>query len=352
VTGELILIVENLKKYYMLRGSLLQTLGLSPPTYVKAVDGISFTVNKGEIFCLVGESGCGKTTTGKVIARLLEPTSGKILYKPSQTARGVLEAFNYRDEYIDIAKEYSKEVDKALRREIQMVFQDPFSSLNPRMKIRDILEEPLIIHKIGRDRMERLELITKALEEVKLVPAQEFLDRYPHMLSGGQRQRVAIARALILGPSLIVADEPVSMLDVSIRAEILQLMLEIRKSKNISYVFITHDLAVASNICDKIAVMYLGKIVEMGETLKVVNNPLHPYAKALMQAVPEPDPRNRLKFRKLDIKGEVPSAINIPPGCRFHPRCPYAMDVCKREEPLLIDVEKGHSVSCWLYMRK
>jgi peptide/nickel transport system ATP-binding protein len=350
--SEPILIVENLKKYYILRGSLLQVLGLRPPIYVRAVDGISFTVNRGEIFCLAGESGCGKTTTGKVIVRLLEPTSGKMLYKPSPDARRVLEKYGYKQEYVDLAMEYPKEVDKALRREIQMVFQDPFGSLNPRMKIKDILEEPLLIHNIGRDPTERLEHVMKALEEVKLTPPQEFIDRYPHMLSGGQRQRVAIARALILRPSLIVADEPVSMLDVSIRAEILQLMLEIRKTRNISYVFITHDLAIAANICDRIAVMYLGKIVEMGETAKVVDNPLHPYTRALMQAVPEPDPRNRLKLRKLDIKGEVPSAINIPPGCRFHPRCPFAMDVCRREEPPLVEVEPGHYVACWLYAKK
>jgi peptide/nickel transport system ATP-binding protein len=352
MADENILVVENLKKYYELRGSFLQVLGLKSPTYLKAVDGISFSVAKGEIFCLVGESGCGKTTTGKIIVRLLEPTSGSVLYKPSAEARKVLESYGYVEEYVDIGKKYPKDVDKVLRREIQMIFQDPYSSLNPRMRIRDILEEPLIIHGIGKDRAERLEIISRALEEVKVTPPQEFIDRYPHMLSGGQRQRVAIARALVLRPNLIVADEPVSMLDVSIRVEILQLMLDIRKSRNISYIFITHDLAVASYICDRIAVMYLGKIVESGEITKVINNPVHPYTRALIEAVPEPNPSNRLSLRKVDIIGEIPSAVNIPPGCRFHPRCPFAMDVCRREEPPFIEIEKGHYTSCWLYHKK
>uniref|UniRef100_A0A7C4FFZ8 ABC transporter ATP-binding protein n=1 Tax=Ignisphaera aggregans TaxID=334771 RepID=A0A7C4FFZ8_9CREN len=352
MVSENILIVENLKKYYELRSSLLQVLGLSPPLYLKAVDDIGFSVAKGEIFCLVGESGCGKTTTGKIIVRLLEPTSGKILYKLSAETRKVLEPYGYTEEYIDIGKKYPKDVDKVLRREIQMIFQDPYSSLNPRMRIRDILEEPLVIQGIGKDRTERLEIILRALTEVKLVPPQEFLDRYPHMLSGGQRQRIAIARALILKPNLIVADEPVSMLDVSIRVEVLQLMLDIRKSRGISYIFITHDLAVASYICDRMAVMYLGKIVESGDITKVIDNPMHPYTRALMEAVPEPNPSNRLSLRKVGIIGEVPSAVNVPPGCRFHPRCPFAMDVCRKKEPPLVEVEKGHNVACWLHMKK
>ncbi|MEL9939805.1 MAG: ATP-binding cassette domain-containing protein [Ignisphaera sp.] len=347
-----ILIVDNLKKYYEIRGSFLQVLGIKPPTYLRAVDGITFSIDRGEIFCLVGESGCGKTTTGRLIARLITPTSGSILYRPSDELKNYLESQGFTNEYIDLGKRYPKQIDKALRREIQIIFQDPYSSLNPRMKIKDILEEPLIIHGIGDKPSQRLETILKALQEVKLAPPEEFVERYPHMLSGGQRQRVAIARALILKPSLIVADEPVSMLDVSIRVEILQLMLDIKKSRNISYLFITHDLAVASYVCNKIAVMYLGKIVEMGDAEKVVENPLHPYTKALIESVPEPDPRNRLALRKIDIKGEVPSAVNIPPGCRFHPRCPFAMDICRREEPPMIEIENGHKVACWLYAKK
>ena len=240
-----------------------------------------------------------------------------------------------------------------------MIYQDPYGSLNPRFRIKDILEEPLLVHGIGESKEERMEIIMRTLERVKLTPASDFIDRYPHQLSGGQRQRVAIARAIISNPRLVVADEPVSMLDVSIRAEILEVLLGLRKELGMSYIFITHDLAVARYICDRIAVMYLGKIVEMGDAREVIADPLHPYTKALIAAIPDPDPKNRIGFRHLPIKGEVPNAINIPPGCRFHPRCiPYEeavktgsqlKDLCPNKEPPLTDVGNGRKVACWLH---
>ncbi len=352
VNGEIILKAKGLKKYFGIRRSISEVLARKPPRYVKAVDGIDFDIRVGEVFCLVGESGCGKTTTGRMIARLLPPTEGSLLYKPTrETLNKIPPGYADKDGYVDLSRKLPKKLDKLLRQEIQIVFQDPFGSLNPRMTVYNILKEPLIVHNIGSTESERREIIYRALTEVKLTPPEQFFERYPHMLSGGQRQRVAIARAMILRPTLVVADEPVSMLDVSIRAEILQLMLDMQKGRNLSYVFITHDLAVANYLCSRIAVMYLGKIVEIGPTDLVINNPMHPYTKALIAAVPEPDPKNRFKIREVPIKGEVPSAANIPPGCRFHPRCPYAMDVCRREEPPMIEVEPGHYVACWLHSK-
>jgi len=274
-------------------------------------------------------------------------------YKVSEELKNQIPEDLLQDgKYVDLLGKLPKNVDKALRKDTQIIFQDPYGSLNPRMTLKDILNEPLQVHNIGASESERLEIIHRALSEVKLTPPEEFVDRYPHMLSGGQRQRVAIARAMILNPSLVVADEPVSMLDVSIRAEILQLMLDLKAARNLSYVFITHDLAVANYICNRIAVMYLGKIVEMGITDKVIGNPQHPYTQALVAAVPEPDPKNRLRIKEVPIKGEIPSAANIPSGCRLHPRCPYAMDICSKEEPPMVEVEKDHYVSCWLHTKK
>ena len=347
-----LLVVKDLRKWFPVRRSLADVLAGRERRYVRAVDGVSFTVVCSEVFCLVGESGCGKTTTGKLIVRALRPTSGKMLYRVSEEVLDALRALHVRLEngsFVDLAGHFRGKADKLLRREVQMILQDPYGSLNPRQTIRDILEEPLIIHGIGGSKDERLELVVKALKDVKLTPPEEFLDRHPHQLSGGQRQRVNIARALLLKPKLIVADEPVSMLDVSIRAEILQLMLELRDVKNLTYVFITHDLAVANNICDRIAVMYLGKIVELGPATEVIRNPLHPYTKALIAAIPEPDPRKGRAIREVPIKGEVPNAVNVPPGCRLHPRCPYAEERCRREEPELKDVGGGHLVACHLY---
>jgi len=358
-----ILYVKDLKTWFPLRRGLMDIITGKPRRYVRAVDGISFIVKDGDVFGLAGESGCGKTTTGKTILRLYHPTSGLIAYRPRKILLDQFEQLGYEPKVVDkfgsidvgsIPPKYLS----PLRKEMQIIFQDPYGSLNPRMTIYDILEEPLIIHKIGETREERYEIVARALEMVKLTPPEEFMFRYPHMLSGGQRQRVVIARALILNPRFIVADEPVSMLDVSIRAEILELMMELKRKMGLTYIFISHDLAVSRYITNKLAIMYLGKIVEMGDTRRVIENPLHPYTKALIEAIPEPDPKNRTRLREVPIKGEVPSAINIPPGCRFYPRCvaldsnPSLKPYCTKKEPPLIEVEPGHYVACWLYAKK
>ncbi|BAA31085.1 ABC transporter ATP-binding protein [Pyrococcus horikoshii] len=328
--SEPILKVENLKKYFPVRRGFLSALRGEPQKFVKAVDGVSFEIYKQQVFALVGESGCGKTTTGKLIVKLLEPTDGKI-YLEGQ----------------DVTELRTKEEIKAYRRKVQMIFQDPFSSMNPRFRIYDVLEEPLLIHGIGETRAEREELIYKALEMVKITPPEEYVGRFPHMLSGGQRQRVAIARALILNPTFVVADEPVSMLDVSIRAEILELMKELKEKMGVTYLYITHDLSTARYFADWIAVMYLGRIVEMGPAKEIIDNPLHPYTRALLAAVPEPIPERKDVIKELPIKGEVPSAVNIPSGCRFHPRCIYfKKGLCDVKQPQLIEYSHNHWVEC------
>lgn len=328
-SGEILLQIKNLKKYFPLRRGFLSTIFGGPELYVHAVDDVSFNIRKGEIFGLAGESGCGKTTTGRAILRLVEPTSGSVIFNGE-----------------DILK-LSKEQLKPIRRKMQIIFQDPYESLNPRMTVYDILSEPLDIHEITEVPIEKQEIITKALEEVEISPPEDFMDRYPHELSGGQRQRVAVARALILKPEFIVADEPVSMLDVSIRAEVLNLMLKLRDEYKISYLFITHDLAIGRHMSEKMGIMYAGKIVEMANTEKLVNEPLHPYTQALMAAVPSPDPT--AERIKLVIGGEVPNLINPPPGCRFAPRCPKAMEICKKADPIEIEIDKGRIVACYLY---
>ena len=329
---EIELKVENLKKYFPIKKGIISALKGEPQRFVKAVDGISFSIERRQIFALVGESGCGKTTTGKMIVKLLEPSSGRILLRGK-----------------DVTTITDPAEIKEYRRRVQMVFQDPFSSVNPRLRIYNILEEPLIIHDIGDTRSEREEMIHRAMELVRLTPPEEFLSRFPHMLSGGQRQRVAIARALILNPEFIVADEPVSMLDVSIRAEILEIMRTLRDEMNLTYLYITHDMSTARYFADWIAVMYLGRIVEMGQVDDVIDNPMHPYTKALISAVPEPEPSRRDIIKDVPIKGEIPSASNIPSGCRFHPRCIYAKaGLCDVAPPEMVEIKKDHFVECHL----
>ncbi len=320
---------ENLKKWFPVNVGFLTSLVSRKELYVHAVDGVSFEIKKGEIFGLAGESGSGKTTTGRMLIRLLEPTSGKIILDGQ-----------------DITKIPEKKF-KPIRRRMQIVFQDPYESLNPRMTIFDILAEPLQIQGLATEK-DIQKRVKRVLEDVQLVPPEEFMYRFPHELSGGQRQRVATARALVLNPEFIVADEPVSMLDVSIRAEVLNLMVDLMKKYQVSFLYITHDLALARHICDRVGVMYLGKIMEMGDVDHVILNPMHPYTQALIAAVPLPDPTSRRI--EVVIKGEIPSPINPPAGCRFHTRCPkYIGDICRTKEPPLVDVGGGQLVACHLY---
>lgn len=328
--SDIILSVQHLKKYFEPHQTFTQSItGSGQKKVIKAVDGISFDIERGEIFGLIGESGSGKTTTGKLVMKLIEATSGKII-------------FNGEDVTM-----LSKEKLQEYRQKVQMIFQDPYASMNPRFKIKDVLEEPLIIHKVKSTIEERTKLIVRALEEVKMTPPEEFMGRWPHMLSGGQRQRVATARTLILNPLMLVADEPVSMIDLSTRAEILAMMKEVQKNMGLSYLYITHDLSTARYFTDRIAVMYLGRIVEMGKAEDIIDNPLHPYTQALIEAVPEPEPGKVCIIKELPIFGEIPSPANIPSGCRFHTRCPYAIDVCKTlPEPELMPDGEGHFHAC------
>lgn len=318
---------QNLVKHFPIKMGFFKSLISKQVPVVHAVDGVSFKIRAGEIFGLVGESGCGKTTTGRCILRLTEPTKGKVFFKGKEITS------------ISLEHEMRK-----LRREMQIIFQDPYESLNPRMSIFDIVAEPLQIQKVAKTLDEVRDRVTEALEELELVPPEEYLYRFPHELSGGQRQRIAIARAFVLKPSFLVADEPVSMLDASIRGEVLKLLLSLVKKLHSSFLYITHDIALARYVCDRLAVMYLGKIVEKGLTDNVIQKPLHPYTEALIAAVPVPDPTARRI--SVVIKGEVPSAVNPPPGCRFHTRCTYAWDKCRKEEPQLIEVEKNRYVAC------
>ena len=306
--GDPLLVVDGLKKYYPVRGGVLG----GKVGEIRAVDGVSFTVREGETLGLVGESGCGKSTLGRALNRLEEPTDGKVLFEGK-----------------DLAHASGKELFR-LRRDIQMIFQDPYSSLNPRMTIGEIVREPLLVHKVGT-RAEQVEKVRELLEVVGL--PGDTLARYPHEFSGGQRQRVGLARALTLEPKLVIADEPVSALDVSVQSQVLNLMVRLQRERNLAYVFISHDLSVVEYISDAIAIMYLGRIVEMGPVETIFERPGHPYTRALIEAIPVPDPQDRREAKPLE--GEAPSPVSPPPGCPFHPRCPFAIDACKEAIPAL-----------------
>ena len=306
--GTPLLSVEGLKKHYPVRGGVLGgKIG-----DVRAVDGVSFSVRQGETLGLVGESGCGKSTLGRNVMRLEEPTAGRVLFEGK-----------------DLASASGRDLFR-LRREIQMIFQDPYSSLNPRMPVGEIIREPLAVHEMGA-KAEQIERVRELMETVGLTP--EMLGRYPHEFSGGQRQRIGVARALALNPKLLIADEPVSALDVSVQSQVLNLMVRLQRERNLTYIFISHDLSVVEHVSDSVAIMYLGKIVEKGPVDRVFDHPAHPYTRALLAAIPVPDPRQRRTI--VPVAGEAPSPIAPPPGCPFHPRCPYAIDACRRVVPPL-----------------
>ena len=315
----ILLETKDLSKYFTAKKGLLNR----QPSQVKAVDHVSLTVNKGETLGLVGESGCGKSTLGRTILRLIPATEGQVLYNGE-----------------DILT-YDKKKMWEMRRKLQIIFQDPYSSLNPRMTVYDLISAPLEVYKIGT-KAERREMVEEILQEVGL--DKQYLNRFPHEFSGGQRQRIGIARALILNPEFVVCDEAVSALDVSVRAQVLNLMKNMQQKKNLTYLFISHDLSVVRHISDRIAVMYLGSVAEIAQKAQLYSNPMHPYTKALLSAIPLPDVKK--KRQRIILEGDVPSAYNPPSGCKFHTRCPYATDRCKQEIPVLRQMEKGHQVAC------
>jgi oligopeptide/dipeptide ABC transporter ATP-binding protein len=319
---EPLLSVRDLKVHFPIKKGLFSRVH----GHVHAVDGVSFALEKGETLGIVGESGCGKTTTGMAVLRLIDPTDGSVVFKGEDIAH------------------FDRDRLRAVRREMQLIFQDPYSSLNPRMTVNQILEHPLKIHRYG-GRGERAERIAYLLEKVGLSPEQG--RRYPHEFSGGQRQRIGIARALTLNPTVIVGDEPVSALDVSIQAQIINLLISLQREFGLSYIIIAHDLAMVEFLCDRIAVMYLGRIVEFASYERLYLNPRHPYTQALLSAIPAPDPKH--KKQRILLGGDVPSPIHPPEGCHFHPRCRLAEDECRRRAPAVVEVEPGHTVACHRY---
>jgi len=322
----MLLEVNDLKKYFPVQKSFLERLLTAKEEFVRAVDGVSFSLERGEILGLVGESGSGKTTTGRLCIGLILPTSGNIVH-----------------DGVDLSTIKEEDL-RRLRRRMQLIFQDPTAALNPRIHVGDAIMDALRFQEIGTP-TERTQRVEEILERVGLSPWSNFFDRYPHQLSGGQRQRVVFARALVLNPQLVVADEPVAMVDVSVRAQILELMRALRKEYNLTYLYITHDLATAEYVCDRIAIMYLGKIFEIGGKEQVFRHPRHPYTLSLISAIPVPDPTAKLE--RLIPRGEIPSPINPPSGCRFHPRCPFAQKICSEEEPRLEEIEKNHRAACY-----
>jgi oligopeptide transport system ATP-binding protein len=321
-----ILRVQDLKVHFpVMRGIVFQ----KQVAAVRAVDGVTFALRRGETLGLVGESGCGKSTTGLAVLRMLEPTHGQIVFEGEDITH------------------FDKARMRPLRRRMQMVYQDPYGSLNPRMRVRDIVGEPLVVHGLATDASAYRERVASLLDTVGLLP--DMAERYPHEFSGGQRQRIGIARSLALEPSLIVCDEPVSALDVSIQAQVVNVFVELQQRLGLSYLFIAHDLAVVRHVSDRIAVMYLGRIVEIATRDELYRSPLHPYTQALMAAVPVADPEIEARRVRTQIVGEVPSALSPPPGCRFHPRCPHATERCKREDPPLQELGGGRAVACHLH---
>lgn len=316
------LVVRDLKKYFPVRKGFWS----GERAEVRAVDGVSFAIGQGETLGLVGESGCGKSTTARLILRLLEPTTGEVYFGTTAVFKA------------------NREEMRQLRRKMQIVFQDPYSSLDPRMSVKEIVGEGLVIHRLARGK-EKTERVVELLEMVGLGP--EHLGRYPHEFSGGQRQRIGIARALAVGPELLIADEPVSALDVSIQAQVINLFEDLQKELGLTYLFIAHDLRVVKHISDRVAVMYLGQIVELAESDELYRNPLHPYTQALLSAIPVTDPKT--KRQRIILEGDPPSPTQVPAGCRFHPRCPKRFDRCDTEAPVLREVSPGHWVSCHLY---